>query len=286
MSRDIWEARSRGAMTCFTYSCPKTYQCTVLPSFTVSQSAGKWAVSNHISLHLHPQVWTCGKDKNSTIWHAPPKPVQLLLFCLCSEVPSLISCVPCMWEERPAPWYSLPHTWETLKVPDCGWEFENMLNYSLPDPSLSEEGGASSPQTSATEASSVTLASLTHRFTRHPEISALGALLHSEIPLHSHWRTPNLAFLLDINQQNIKHDTGFLSATMCLQRQLWSTPKIPSKSHTYPKLCRIHFSLASFEHLKSSICPYSAVEVHLILLPKAPLQQFWTKENMRHWVFV
>lgn len=96
MSRDIWEARSPGAMTRFTYSCPKTYQCMLLSSFTDYQSSGKWAISNHVSFHLHPQVshssstkrcmpvWTCGKDKNSTILHALPKPMKLLPFCLCS----------------------------------------------------------------------------------------------------------------------------------------------------------------------------------------------------------
>lgn len=131
-----------------------------------------------------------------------------------------------------------PHLGTHCLIPErhwkfqTGWEFENMLNYSLPDPSLSEEGGASSPQTSTTEASSVTLASMTHRFTRHPEISALGALLDSEIPLHSHSRTPNLAFLLDINQQNIKHDTGFLSATMYLQ----ASSEVPLKYPLNPTL--------------------------------------------------
>lgn len=187
-------------------------------SFTDCQSSGKWAVSNHVSLHLHSQishssstkrcmpVWTCRNDKNSTILHALPKPVQLLLFCLCSEKPSFISCAPCVWEERPAPWYSLPHIWETLKVLDCGWELEDTLNYFLPDPALSEDRGPSSPQPSAIKASSLTPASLARRCTRHEGVSAHGALLRSEIPPHVCARTPSLAFLLDVNQQNIKHD--------------------------------------------------------------------------------
>lgn len=154
---------------------------------------------------------------------------QLLPFCLCSEKPSCISRVPCMWEERPAPWYSLPHTCETLEVPDCGWEFENTLNYSLPDPAPS----ASSPQSSAVEASSVTPVSLAHRFTRHREISALGALLYSEIPLHVHSRTPNLASLLDINQQNIKHDTEDFSL---LLRAYNANSKVPLKYPLNPTL--------------------------------------------------
>lgn len=58
------------------------------------------------------------------------------------------------------------------------------------------------------------------------------------------------------------------------------------KSHTYPKLRGIYFSLDSFEHLKSSIGPHPAVELHFSYCPKALLQQFWTKETLSHWAFV
>lgn len=63
-----------GDMMLFTYSCPKTHHCTPLSSFTDCQSSGKRAISNHVSLHLHPQishssftkrrmpVWTPGKE--------------------------------------------------------------------------------------------------------------------------------------------------------------------------------------------------------------------------------
>lgn len=156
MSRDIWEAKSPGAMTCFTYSCPKTYYRKLLSSFTDHQLSGKWAISNPVSLNLHPQIfhssstkrcvpeWTCGKDKNSTILHVLPHLMKLLPFCLCSEKSPSISCVPCMWKERPAPCTHFL-TPETLEVPGCGWELEDMLTYALPDSGLSEDRGASSP---------------------------------------------------------------------------------------------------------------------------------------------
>jgi len=85
-------------------------------------------------------------------------------------------------------------------------ELEDILTYLLTDPVLSEDRGASSPQASTTEASSLAPISLAHRCTRHSGISARGALLHSEIPLPAQARSPNLTFLMNINQQNIRHD--------------------------------------------------------------------------------
>lgn len=190
-----------------------------------------------------------------------------------------------MWEERPAPWYSVPHTWEALKVLDCGWELKHMLTYSLPHPTLSEDRGASRWPASAVKASSLTPASLAHRCKRHGGISAPRPLRHSEIPSHMHARTPDLTILLHVNQQNMKHDRwqeGFLSATAHLQWKLGSAPEIPSKSHTYSDLCGISTSLAIFERLKSSTCPYRTVELHCALCPKAPLQQLQTEENLCH----
>lgn len=168
MSRDIWEAGSSGDMMLFTYSCPKTYHCTPLSSFTDCQSSGKRAISNHVSLHLHPQishssftkrrmpVWTPGKEFHYIARTTKPHETSPLLPLLWEITFSFHVCLACgMRCQQPAAQLLLPRH----------------INVQ-----------------------------------RHSEISAHGASLQYGIPPSVHARTPNFAFLPDVNQQNIRHD--------------------------------------------------------------------------------
>lgn len=72
-------------------------------------------------------------------------------------------------------------------------------------------------------ASSSTPASQAHS-TRHSEISAHGASLKHGIPPSVHARTPNLAFLPDVNQQNITHDRKDFSLLLFTRNGSFKVP--------------------------------------------------------------